>query len=326
MPADGPLLAAVVDCTCRADQFRQSRLCLGRGYRPRCERTGVTSIESLQHTFGIGGPPPTLTIGVGDAVNVTIWEAGPGGLFSTAASTIMAGSRTAVLPEQVVSREGTISIPYAGRLRVVGMHPGAVEDLIVDRLKGKAIEPQAVVTVSKNNSNTVSVSGEIVGGARVPLTLKGDRVLDVISAAGGLRAPADESIVRLTRQNRTVSVPYNAILARPSENIYLRGGDTLTVVRLPEQTFTVFGATGRNAASCRSRLTSSPSKRRSQKPAASSTTAPIPPASSCSASNRSIVSADHYESGSARLGPISCRSSIAAISAMPAHTSWRANS
>ena len=41
-------------------------------------------------------------------------------------------------------------------------------------------------------------------------------------------------------------MPYNAILARPTENIFLRGGDTLTVVRQP-QTFTVFGATGRNA-------------------------------------------------------------------------------
>ena len=93
------------------------------------------------------------------------------------------------------------------------MPPGVVEQLIVDRLQGKAIEPQAVVTVSKNISNTVAVAGEVVNGARVPLTLKGDRVLDVIASAGGLRAPANESIIRLTRRDRTVSVPYNAILA-----------------------------------------------------------------------------------------------------------------
>ena len=196
---------------------------------------------------------------------MTIWEAGPGGLFSTAPSQIVAGSRTAVIPEQVVARDGTISIPYAGRIRVVGMPPGVVEQLIVDRLQGKAIEPQAVVTVSKNISNTVAVAGEVVNGARVPLTLKGDRVLDVIASAGGLRAPANESIIRLTRRDRTVSVPYNAILARPTENIFLRGGDTLTVVRQP-QTFTVFGATGRNAV-VPFEATSSPLRRRSQKPA-----------------------------------------------------------
>jgi polysaccharide export outer membrane protein len=246
MPADGPLLAAVVD---RADAPTNSvnlDYLLIEVTDPVLSALALRPFESLQQTFGIGGPPPALLIGVGDAVNVTIWEAGPGGLFSSAPTQLVGGSRTATIPEQVVARDGTIAIPYAGRLRVVGLHPSDVENLVVSRLQGKAIEPQAVVTVSKNISSTVSVSGEVVGGARVPLTLKGDRVLDVISATGGLRAPANESIVRLTRRNRTVSVPYNAILARPSENIFLQGGDILTVVRRP-QTFTIIGATGRNA-------------------------------------------------------------------------------
>ena len=246
MPADGPLLADVVDRASAPTNSVNLDYVLVDVTDPILNALASRPFKSLQHTFGIGGPPPALTIGVGDAVNVTIWEAGPGGLFSTAPSQIVAGSRTAVIPEQVVARDGTISIPYAGRIRVVGMPPGVVEQLIVDRLQGKAIEPQAVVTVSKNISNTVAVAGEVVNGARVPLTLKGDRVLDVIASAGGLRAPANESIIRLTRRDRTVSVPYNAILARPTENIFLRGGDTLTVVRQP-QTFTVFGATGRNA-------------------------------------------------------------------------------
>jgi polysaccharide export outer membrane protein len=246
MPADGPLLSAVVD---RAESPTNSvnfDYVLIDVTDPVLHALASRPSESLLHTFGLGGPPPAFTIGVGDAVNVTIWEAGPGGLFSSAASQVVSSTRTAVIPEQVVARDGTISIPYAGRMRVVGLRPGDVESLIVRLLKGKAIEPQAVVTVSKNISNTVSVSGEVVSGARVPLTIKGDRVLDVISAAGGLRAPANESMIRLTRQDRTMSLPYNAILARPSENIYLRGNDILTVVRRP-QTFTVFGATGRNA-------------------------------------------------------------------------------
>ena len=53
-------------------------------------------------------------------------------------------------------------------------------------------------------------------------------------------------MVRLTRGPRTVNVSYNAILARPTENIFIRSGDILTVVRKP-QTFTMFGATARNA-------------------------------------------------------------------------------
>jgi polysaccharide biosynthesis/export protein len=215
--------------------------------RPVLNALASRPTESLAASFGIGGPPPDVVIGVSDLVNVTIWEAAPGGLFSAAPTQLTtAGSRTATIPEQVVARDGTISVPYAGRIRVVGLRPADVEDLIVRALTGKAIEPQTVVTVTRNISNTVSVDGEVVKGDRVPLTLKGDRVLDVLASAGGLRIPANETWIRLTRGPRTVSVSYNAILAHPHENIFIRSGDILTVVRKP-QTFTMFGAAAANA-------------------------------------------------------------------------------
>jgi polysaccharide export outer membrane protein len=180
-------------------------------------------------------------------VVVTIWEAGGGGLFSSPIVTTAApGSRTATIPDQVVASDGTIGVPYAGRIRVLGLRPADIEAEIVRRLQGKAIEPQAIVTITRNVANTVAVTGEVVAGAVVPLSVKGVRVLEAVAAAGGLRAPAHEAFIRLTRADRTASVPFNTILARPTENIYLRGGDVLTVVREP-QTFTVFGATGANA-------------------------------------------------------------------------------
>src|SRR5277367_4452290 len=143
--------------------------------------------ESFRGVFHDVGPAPDLRIGVSDSVVVTIWEAGAAGLFSAAATdrSISAGSRTATIPEQVVARDGTIEVPYAGRLRVAGLRPGEVEQLVVRALQGKAIEPQAVVTISKNLSNTVTLGGEVMTGARVPLSTRGDRLLDVIAGAGG---------------------------------------------------------------------------------------------------------------------------------------------
>jgi polysaccharide biosynthesis/export protein len=126
------------------------------------------------------------------------------------------------------------------------MRPAEVEQEIVKALAHKAIEPQVVVTISKNLSNTVSVGGEVAKGERVPLTTKGDRILDVIATAGGIRIPASDTFIRLTRGLRTVSVAYNALLSHPEENIYTMPGDILTVVYDP-QTFTAFGGTGRNA-------------------------------------------------------------------------------
>jgi polysaccharide biosynthesis/export protein len=203
--------------------------------------------ESFRRVFSDVGPAPDLRIGVSDSVVVTIWEAGAGGLFSASAAdrSISSGSRTATIPEQIVARDGTIQVPYAGRLRVAGLRPGEVEQLVVRALQGKAIEPQAVVTISKNLSNTVTLGGEVVNGARVALSSKGDRILDVIAGAGGIRVSAHEAFIRLTRRKHTVSVAYNALLNHPEENIYVLPADVITVVRDP-QTFTAFGATGRS--------------------------------------------------------------------------------
>ena len=126
-------------------------------------------------------------------MSVTVWEAASGGLFSsTAISGVTAGSHSAAIPDQVVGRDGDITIPYAGRVHVAGLTPKQVESTIVARLIGKAIEPQALVTVPRNIANTVTVTGEVVNGARVPLSAQGDRIQDVIAAAGGIRVPVHE--------------------------------------------------------------------------------------------------------------------------------------
>jgi polysaccharide biosynthesis/export protein len=203
--------------------------------------------ESFKRVFHNIGPAPDLRIGISDSVVVTIWEAAAGGLFSAAATerTVSAGSRTATIPEQVVARDGTIQVPYAGRIRVTGMRPADVEAAVVKALQGKAIEPQVVVTISRNLSNTVTVGGEVGAAARVPLTTKGDHILDVVSSAGGVRISTHDAFVRLTRKGHTVSVAYNALLNHPEENIYVLPGDVITLVRDP-QTYTSFGATGRS--------------------------------------------------------------------------------
>lgn len=246
LPAAGPQATDIV-----ADQSPQGVL---SGYVLVDVDERVASIsasqprESFKRVFTTGQPPPDLRIGVGDSVVVTIWEAGAGGLFSASPDdhSISAGSRTATIPAQVVDRDGTVEIPYAGRLKVAGLTPAEVEDEIVQALAHKAIQPQVVVTIPRNVSNTVSVGGEVTSGARIPLTTKGDRILDVIAAAGGIRIPATDAFIQLTRGRRTVSVAYNAILAHPEENIFVMPGDDLTVVRDP-QTFTAFGGTGKNA-------------------------------------------------------------------------------
>jgi polysaccharide export outer membrane protein len=100
--------------------------------------------------------------------------------------------------------------------------------------------------MATNISNSVTVTGEVIAGARIPLSLRGDRILDVIATAGGVRAPVNETFVSLGRNNTTVRLPMQALLSNPQENVYMRPGDILTLMREP-QTYTAFGATGRKS-------------------------------------------------------------------------------
>ncbi len=204
------------------------------------------SAASLRASFGTQRPPHTQTIGIGDSVQIVLWEAAGGGLFSAPITDRLSpGARSAVIPEQVVGNDGAVTVPYAGRIRVAGRTPSDVESSIDEALKGKAIEPQALVTVTKNVANTVSVVGEVTAGARIPLTVRGDRILDVIATAGGIKAPAHDAFITLIRNGRSVRVPLQTILMDPQEDIYVAPGDVITVTREP-QTFTAIGATGRN--------------------------------------------------------------------------------
>jgi polysaccharide export outer membrane protein len=207
----------------------------------------TNATNSFQGTFGTGGPPPDRRVAIGDSLAITIWEAGSQGLFSNAIpiTQVAPSARGVSLPELVVTQDGEITIPFAGRIPVAGALPAEVERAIASMLQGKAVEPQVIVTIARSIANTVSVGGEVVAGARVPLSVKGDRVLDAIAAAGGVRAPINEAVIRLTRGDTTISVPFWIVVQNPEENIYLEPSDVLTVIRLP-QTFTTFGALGRN--------------------------------------------------------------------------------
>jgi polysaccharide biosynthesis/export protein len=203
--------------------------------------------ESFSARFKKYGRPPQPKIGVGDSLAVSIWEAAGGGLFGTSTTEgVSPGSRNVAIPEQVVGRDGAITVPFAGQIPVIGRTPFEVQRAIEQRLGEKAIEPQAIVTVTKSLSNSVTVAGEIVTGARIQLSVRGDRLLDVIAAAGGAKSPVYETFVRLSRGGITATIPMERLVSNPAENIYAQPGDVLTLVRLP-QSFTVFGAAGTNA-------------------------------------------------------------------------------
>jgi polysaccharide biosynthesis/export protein len=198
-----------------------------------------------------------LTIGAGDALEISVWEAPPAALFSPASpdtrSLATASIRVPVLPEQTVSAQGTINMPFVGSVAAAGRTPQEVEQEISRRLKGKANDPQVLVRVLKNASSMVTVVGDVRNSARFALTATGERLLDAIAASGGVSQPVGKISIRITRQQmddgrrvtRVATLPLDSIIMDPAQNILLKPGDVVTALH-QSNSFTVLGATSKN--------------------------------------------------------------------------------
>jgi polysaccharide export outer membrane protein len=202
-----------------------------------------TTSESLSGSFGGGrGGAPQIVLGVGDIVSVSVFESQSGGLFIPADAGARPGNFIS-LPKQTIDRQGNISVPYAGKIRAAGRPVDEVQLDIASRLANRAIEPQIVISIDESRSMEASVLGDVKEPKKIELSPAGERILDVISEAGGLSSPGAETTVTVQRRNRSVTVSYDTISARPTENIFVQPGDTIIVNR-DRRTFLAFGVTG----------------------------------------------------------------------------------
>lgn len=198
------------------------------------------------------GRPIGSVIGQGDVLDIAIWEAPPATLFGSSGSDLRLGSassgalaRGTSLPEQMVDSDGQITIPFIGRVRAAGRTPQEIERTITSRLIGKAHQPQAIVRLSRNAAANVTVVGEVANSARVPLTSRGERVLDVLATAGGVKQPVGKMTIQITRGMKVSSLPLDRVIRDPRQNVRLEPDDVMTLLFQP-YSFTALGAIGRN--------------------------------------------------------------------------------
>ncbi len=198
---------------------------------------------SFLRSFGKGrSGPPELMVGVGDTVSITIFESQSGGLFVPND----AGSRPGnyvTLPSQTVDQKGYISIPYAGAVLAKGRTLGVIQADIVKRLSSRAIEPQVVISVTSQASNEVTVIGQVGSPGKLNINSGGDRVLDILSRAGGITNAGYETFVTLQRRGTKATIYFLNLVDDSKENIYVAPDDTLYVYQ-EQRSFTAFGASG----------------------------------------------------------------------------------
>ncbi len=197
-----------------------------------------------------GAAPVGTVAGVGDALEVTIWEAPPAALFGgpaadTRIGTAISTARPSTLPELLVGPDGSINVPFAGAVPARGRTLRDIETDIIRRLRGKANSPQVLVRLVRNATATVTVVGEVAQSARLPLTPRGERLLDAIAQVGGVKPPVNLTTIQVTRGGVTHRMPLADIISQPASNIVLASDDVVTALFQP-YSFTVLGAAGRN--------------------------------------------------------------------------------
>ncbi len=231
VPNDGPLLTNVATEREDDDGFVYGTVVL--------DDVAVSSLARhdyypLSSKFGLRNAPGGGTLGVGDVIQVTVFEAGPDGIFSTA-------ERKSVSLRLTVQQNGRVSIPFAGSVRVSGRSVEQVRLGILAGLRGKAVEPDVVIDVLEIRSRSVVVNGTV--GAAKPVALyRGDeRVLDIISQAGGATEAPYETYVSISRGNETRTALLQTLIDTPRENIFVRPNDALYVSHNPRQ-FLALGA------------------------------------------------------------------------------------
>jgi polysaccharide biosynthesis/export protein len=171
----------------------------------------------------------------GDTIDVTIFDSGEDGLFSSTQS------KSLNLGRFTVDSAGFVTMPFVGHQRVAGNSPQAVQTQIVKGLKGSAVNPQAVVSVVDKPSSGVTVNGGVNKAGNYPLTAKRERVLDMIALAGGASADASAVTVSLTRGGQRASAPLTRIMSENDQNVYLLPQDQLELDK-DAPSFTALGA------------------------------------------------------------------------------------
>jgi len=120
-----------------------------------------------------------IIVGPGDVLRISIVERYPGGIFATL------GEPTASLGDQRVNGDGTIKLPFAGKIEVAGRDLRQIEAEIAKNLVNKASDPQVVVELESDRTNTVSVAGDVKNPGQISLLGGSRSVVDAINEAGG---------------------------------------------------------------------------------------------------------------------------------------------
>jgi polysaccharide export outer membrane protein len=187
-----------------------------RGTGPVILSSKSSRLDRVLKSPNVLSVPNDYVIGEQDQLTVTIWKEHD-----------LSGS-------VVVRPDGKITVPLVGEVKVVGMKPLDLQNLLAERLKPFITVPQVTVAVNQINSRRVYLIGQVVKEGTFEIN-GSTTVLQMIAEAGGLRDFAKRKSIYILRQSgdQQIRYPFNyeaVIRGRKREqNIRLEPGDTVVV-------------------------------------------------------------------------------------------------
>ncbi len=187
-------------------------------------------------------PEKTAVLGVGDMLEVTIWERGENGLFTTSTGVgQQLGASTSIVSE--IEESGKIYIPYLGNVSAAGRTADGLRRHVAELLADKTLDPQVEVRRRTGDSKSITITGTAGVSTVVPIE-RTTRSLLALLAKTGFSVP-DPEVIRITVRRGGVegSIWMRDLYENPQFDIPVRAGD---VVFLNKDTryFRALGAIG----------------------------------------------------------------------------------
>ena len=147
--------------------------------------------------------------------------------------------------ETRVSQSGGISFPLVGQVAVGGLVTSAAERKIADLLinGGFVLEPQVNILVTAQNSQMVSVLGQVAKPGRYPIS-GNHNLIDIVALAGGVVPDGGDKVVLIRNRNGESSKEVIDLVEMMrsgdmNKKLDLATGDIVFVERAPK--FYIYG-------------------------------------------------------------------------------------
>lgn len=224
---------------------------------------GAFDLVEVDHAEALpAAPPPALfqplpanttlnvnAIAPGDVLDIYLYEVGVRIFSDQSPGNQQGGFDPAAKSQQIgpleVTPEGTIRLPYIGVIAVAGKTPGEIEREIETRVMGRSEHPQVVVKQAAAVGSAVIVGGEVSNPGRFRLTAAHERLLDVITLAGGYRGTGmSDLVVRVERGGQVSEAPLEGMDYSNGGGMEMEPGDRVEVLRRP-RSYSMLGTANR---------------------------------------------------------------------------------